>query len=104
MITNPSEMMIINTTSKPGSPKVNVSPALVLLPGMDGTGLLFEPIVAALAPEVQSIVVTYPDETAQLCAARTDRTSGSTNRPTIRLGESFSGPIAINRGVESREP
>ena len=29
---------------------------------MDGTGLLFGPIVAAIAPEVESIVVTYPDE------------------------------------------
>jgi pimeloyl-ACP methyl ester carboxylesterase len=97
MITNPSEMMIINTSSRPGSPKVSVvSPALVLLPGMDGTGLLFEPIVAALAPEVESIVVTYPDE--PLSYAQLEliaRAALPTDRPYVILGESFSGPIAI---------
>jgi hypothetical protein len=33
---------------------------LVLLPGMDGTGVLFAPFIAALGPGYRVIVVTYP--------------------------------------------
>lgn len=33
---------------------------LVLLPGMDGTGFLFEPFVNALPSGINPIVVAYP--------------------------------------------
>src|SRR6266705_1230636 len=39
-----------------------MDPALVLLPGMDGTGELFAPLLQALSPAVSTIVVRYPDE------------------------------------------
>ena len=34
--------------------------ALVLLPGMDGTGDLFAPLLSALPPALRTIVVRYP--------------------------------------------
>ena len=36
--------------------------ALVLLPGMDGTGTLLRDFTAALAPTTEYIVVSYPPE------------------------------------------
>jgi len=35
---------------------------LLLLPGMDGTGLLFEPLVKALPPSLTAHVVAYPTD------------------------------------------
>jgi pimeloyl-ACP methyl ester carboxylesterase len=72
-------------------------PTLVLLPGMDGTGELFQPFVAALKYACDTVVVTYPSNLplnyAQLQALA--RQSLPTDRPFVLLGESFSGPIAI---------
>ncbi len=71
--------------------------ALILLPGLDGTGIFFQPLLAALPPHIQPVVVTYPADrplTYQqllplvLAALPTDE-------PFIVLGESFSGPLAI---------
>jgi pimeloyl-ACP methyl ester carboxylesterase len=71
---------------------------LVLLPGMDGTGVFFEDFAAVLAPEFKAVVVTYPDdpslgyvELEALARAALPR-----NEPYVILGESFSGPIAIS--------
>jgi len=69
---------------------------LVLLPGMDGTGQLFAPFLAALGCEVDVKVVRYPNGEplgyAELEAvARAELPEG----PFVLLGESFSGPIAI---------
>lgn len=69
---------------------------IVLLPGMDGTGILFENFVAAL--QASTVIVVYPmdqplgyAELEQLVLA-----SLPTDEPYILLGESFSGPIAIS--------
>lgn len=72
---------------------------IVLLPGMDGTGLLFESFVAALSPEFDTIVVRYPgDEPLGYPALETIARAAMPDdgRPFILLGESFSGPIAIS--------
>lgn len=70
---------------------------LVLLPGMDGTGALFEPLLAALSPEFKTHVVRYPVEEplgyAELEAIA--RAALPTDQPFVILGESFSGPIAV---------
>src|SRR5262245_49457412 len=39
-----------------------MSCTLVLLPGMDGTGELFAPLIAALDQSLTPLVVRYPDE------------------------------------------
>ncbi|RON43463.1 alpha/beta hydrolase [Pseudomonas frederiksbergensis] len=72
-------------------------PTLVLLPGMDGTGELFEPFVSALNHACDIVVVTYPSDLplnyVELQAIA--RQSLPTDRPFVLLGESFSGPIAL---------
>ncbi len=36
--------------------------SLVLLPGLDGTGIMFKPIISELKPEVDPIVISYKQE------------------------------------------
>ncbi|MFN7958338.1 MAG: alpha/beta hydrolase [Holophagaceae bacterium] len=75
-------------------------PLLVLLPGMDGTGRMFEPFLAAAAG-FETRVVRYPPELTRYedCTAfaRTQLPSG---RPFLLLGESFSGPVALALAAE----
>jgi pimeloyl-[acyl-carrier protein] methyl ester esterase len=79
-------------------------PALVLLPGLDGTGKLFSEFVKDLGSSVDSLIVGYPrdeplgyDELEALVLAALPR-----DQPFILLGESFSGPIAIR--IAARSP
>src|SRR5258706_10705016 len=39
-----------------------MGPSLVLLPGMDGTGELFGPLVSALGADFKATIVKYPTE------------------------------------------
>ena len=71
---------------------------LVLLPGMDGTGTLFEAFVAALGSEFKVKVVSYPT-TEPLGYPELEsiaRTALPSEGPFVILGESFSGPIAVS--------
>lgn len=70
---------------------------LVLLPGIDGTGIMFAPVVEALAPKVDVTVVRYPCEQPLDFAQMTEfaRAALPTEGPFVILGESYSGPIAI---------
>jgi len=72
--------------------------ALVLLPGMDGTGILFADFAAELPPEFRPIVVAYPNDPkfgySELESFA--RSSLPKDQPFILLGESFSGPLAIS--------
>ncbi|HXW56761.1 MAG TPA: alpha/beta hydrolase [Candidatus Cybelea sp.] len=79
--------------------------ALVLLPGLDGTGLLFADFVAELGGEFEAIVLPYPTDEALTYAQleATARASLPIDRPFALLGESFSGPIAISIAA-SRPP
>ena len=70
---------------------------LVLLPGMDGTGELLRDLAGRLASRFRVQVIAYPtqrhlsyDELAALVLAQ------SPADPFVILGESFSGPIAID--------
>lgn len=70
---------------------------LILLPGMDGTGDLFEPLLSELGSSLETRVVRYPsseplDYEALTAIARRSLPSAG---PFVILGESFSGPIAI---------
>lgn len=69
---------------------------LVLLPGMDGTGELFAPLLARLPLDLRASVVSYPDR-PQTYAEHEDwaRQELPRNDPYVVLGESFSGPIAV---------
>lgn len=70
---------------------------LVFLPGLDGTGISFEPLGAVLPEDVPVCVVRYPtdrllsfEETVR-CA----RDQIPWDRGAIVLAESFSGPVAL---------
>ncbi|MGV3582972.1 MAG: alpha/beta fold hydrolase [Methylophilus sp.] len=72
--------------------------SLILLPGLDGTGLMFEPFVAALGNEFDIKVVAYP-ASQSLGYAELEviaREALPKEGPYVILGESFSGPIAIS--------
>lgn len=82
----------------------SLSPTLVLLPGMDGTGRLFEPLLKALGPEVPVQVLDYPTSQPLDYPTLQERVWRllPKDRPFILLGESFSGPVAI--GIAARRP
>lgn len=68
---------------------------LVLLPGIDGTGELFAPFLAAYAGE--TTVVRYPTSEAVGYRELEEKVRAElpTDAPYFLLAESFSGPIAI---------
>jgi pimeloyl-[acyl-carrier protein] methyl ester esterase len=75
---------------------------LILLPGLDGTGILFRPLLDVLPSDLSPIVVSYPgrqplgyDDLLPLA-----RSALPSNEPYVLLGESFSGPIAIRLAAE----
>ena len=71
---------------------------LVLLPGMDGTGTLFDEFQSALGVDMAVRFVSYPDNGPQTYAEleRHARKALPTDTDYIVLGESFSGPIAVS--------
>ena len=73
---------------------------LVLLPGMDGTGLMFEPFLRQLQG-FEARVVRYPVSLTSYpdCIAFA-RAQLPVGRPFLLLGESFSGPVAIALAAE----
>jgi pimeloyl-ACP methyl ester carboxylesterase len=76
---------------------------LVLLPGMDGSGVIFRPLVETAPPDVELVTITYPsgakngyDDLMPLVRALLPR-----NRPFHLLGWSFSGPLAVRIAAEN---
>ena len=71
---------------------------LVLLPGLDGTGLLFQPLLQKIQSEIKILVVKYPSD-KQLSYPQLIKcvlAQLPPNKSLIILAESFSGPIAID--------
>jgi pimeloyl-[acyl-carrier protein] methyl ester esterase len=70
---------------------------LVLLPGMDGTGILFEPLLEVLPRRLDAQVVQYPPDKALGYEALLDVVQDAipVEGPFVLLGESFSGPLAL---------
>jgi pimeloyl-[acyl-carrier protein] methyl ester esterase len=78
-------------------------PTLVLLPGLDGTGDFFQPLLESLGDRVRCRVVRYPVDGGfdyATCEAIA-RAALPTDGPYVLLGESFSGPIAIALAAEA---
>ena len=71
--------------------------SLVLLPGLDGTGKLFTPLIKYLPDQLRPVVVSYPRDIPygyeDLLAIV--QSSLPKDRKYIILGESFSGPLAL---------
>lgn len=74
---------------------------VLLLPGLDGTGLLFEKFVAATPAAFAPTVLAYPTMGPQtyeaLGAWVAERLPG---RPFVVIAESFSGPLAVRLAAE----
>ncbi|HEV3486922.1 MAG TPA: alpha/beta fold hydrolase [Vicinamibacterales bacterium] len=73
---------------------------VLLLPGLDGTGDLFAPLVAAAPPEVRPIVVRLP-ETGSYDEIFDAIREQIPNERFAVIGESFSGPLALRVAREA---
>lgn len=75
-------------------------PKLVLLPGLDGTGLFFARLERALAGRVPLQVIAYPPDAGLGYAELPDYVGAKIgDGPVVLLAESFSGPLAIRLAV-----
>jgi pimeloyl-[acyl-carrier protein] methyl ester esterase len=70
---------------------------LVFMPGLDGTGISFEPLSKFLSENIAATVVRYPADRLlsfeEIVACAYDQVKGEQD---IVLAESFSGPVAIS--------
>lgn len=84
---------------------MNSRPALtlVLLPGMDGTGELFAPMMSELSTHTKIVAVSYPASTIMSYAELVAYVQSyiPKDSPYVLLGESFSGPIAISLAAQA---
>jgi len=74
----------------------------ILLPGLDGTGDLFEPLLEELNNVGSVEVISYPTDKALSYSELHELVSLQLpkNESYVLLGESFSGPIAISIAAE----
>jgi pimeloyl-[acyl-carrier protein] methyl ester esterase len=76
---------------------------ILLLPGMDGTGILLQPLAEILSAHFSVQVISYPNNQAlsydDLVAFVLDN---SPDGRLVILGESFSGPVAIEIAARER--
>ncbi len=77
---------------------------LVLLPGLDGTGMLFRPFLSALPAEIRPQGQAYPVDTPTTYEELVPAVLAALPReaPFALLGESYSGPLALM--VAARRP
>jgi pimeloyl-[acyl-carrier protein] methyl ester esterase len=70
---------------------------LVLLPGLDGTGRLFKPLVEVLPAHLSPVVISYPNDKALSYPelVRLVKQQVPVSEDYVLLAESFSGPVAI---------
>jgi pimeloyl-ACP methyl ester carboxylesterase len=70
---------------------------LLLLPGLDGTGLVFEPLLKHLPDEIDAQVVRYPANRIMSFQEHVAfaRKQLPKKKPFVLLAESFSGPVCL---------
>ena len=68
---------------------------LVLLPGSDGTGRLFEPFLASMPSGVEVAVVAYPKHLYAIDDLARYALDAVGAAPCVLVAESYSGPVAI---------
>jgi pimeloyl-ACP methyl ester carboxylesterase len=69
---------------------------------MEGSGIVYRPLIAAAPPDVDALTLTYPSGPAQSYDALLPvvRASLPRDRPYHLLGWSFSGPLALRAAAE----
>jgi hypothetical protein len=69
---------------------------IVLLPGMDGTGMLFKTFVGLLPYGINAKIVPYPTDRHMSYAELAELVIGALPRstPYVIIAESYSGPVA----------
>ncbi|MFN8443146.1 MAG: alpha/beta fold hydrolase [Caldilineaceae bacterium] len=79
---------------------------IVLLPGLDGTGVHFQPFLNEMPSRWEATVFRYPTESSQDYATLTEYVAQRLPReePFCLLAESFSGPIAYRLAASGRFP
>lgn len=86
--------------------EISIATTWVLLPGFDGTGLLFDGFVDALPVGIKPIVVRFPTDrhctAAELLGLVIERIPE--NEPYVLIAESFSGPLALRAAVSHIQP
>lgn len=82
----------------------SVGTPIVLLPGLDGTGRLFERFLGACPPGLEPLPVHLPEDGDQRHGALAERLAHELPRGGrwLLLGESFSGPLAVR--IAAAEP
>lgn len=82
---------------------INTTKHLVLLPGLDGSGILFQPLLEQCFLHEQYTVITYPTDRhipySELADYIIDKLPE--NKDLVLLGESYSGPVAIQLSVRA---
>lgn len=70
---------------------------LFLLPGLDGTGLLFEPLLTEMPVNAKISIIRYPTTQPFSYSQLSDYVAHQLphNQELVLLAESFSGPVAI---------
>ena len=71
----------------------------LLLPGLDGTGQLFAPLLRHLPAGVTATVVSYPPDQPLSLAHLAEHVRAhlpAEDEPFVLLAESFSGPVALH--------
>jgi pimeloyl-ACP methyl ester carboxylesterase len=76
---------------------LNLPLATILLPGLDGTGRLFRPLLDALPPTLSPKVIAYPKDAVRDPAElrRLIEAALPSEGPFAVIAESFSGPLAL---------
>lgn len=77
---------------------------LVLLPGLNGTAGLFDPLLSVATSEYKLLIISYPTDQVKSyeeLSAYVLEQVGSIQGQFVLVGESFSGPIAILLSAKS---
>ncbi|MCA8981978.1 MAG: alpha/beta hydrolase [Planctomycetes bacterium] len=82
---------------------MNSDLTFVLLPGLDGSGLLFEDFVARMPPGFRTRVVRYPGDAVRSYAELESLVREQLpDEPYVLVGESYSGPLAVALAARPR--
>jgi pimeloyl-ACP methyl ester carboxylesterase len=77
---------------------------LVMLPGLDGTGMLFTPLLREFPEGVEPVIISYPVDRVLSYSQLVSYVENMIpdGRKVVILAESFSGPVSIALAVSGR--